>query len=428
MFAIHERTHADIQITAGRDDRTAAGPCSVDQFPRTDGDGIAVDAPEVVDAACVDVGRAAVDEARVREAVGDVDGVVASGKQLAAGLVVERVGRDGEVAASADGGAVVHVAADRHRQVAAGGEVAGLVERSGVGEGQVLRGLQQAQALQRLDRDREAFAGQQLALVVLQHCGLDGRVALSGDVSAGVVQLAGIQRQVLARADGAGLVVDATGDDGGRLGQHAFGRDACGGQRGAVVQAGGVQGQGVVGLNQAALIVDSAGRNQGEIRARQRAAGIADARGIDACIARGGDQAGGVIQFAAQFDDCLAGRRDLAVLIAQVGGGDVDAAAVQDGIARGDVARGREPELADGRDVAAGQVHAACGQGHVLAGRADARVRDKGCGQVDAAGQAERAVVADAGDEAAAVIQRVLRRGGDVATREHRAGVVQARV
>ncbi|MNK78347.1 hypothetical protein D3C87_979730 [compost metagenome] len=425
MVAVHQRSHAQVQVAARCNDGAAARARAVDQLARADRNGVAVDAPEVVDAACVDVGRSAVDEAGVRQAVGDIDGVVAPGQQLAAGLVVERGGRDGQVAASADRGAVVHGAADGHAQIAARCNVAGLVERPRVGEGQVLRGLQGAEPLQGLDHDGEAFAGHHLALAVLEQRGVYRRVALGGDFAASVVQFPGGDREVLAGTDGAALVVDAVGDDGDQLAQHALGRRCGGGQRGAVVQAGGVQGQGFVGLDQAAAVVDSAGCGQGQVPTRQRAGGVADAGRFDLHIAGGGDQSGGVVEFGAQCQHGVAGRRQLAALVAQVGGGDVEGAAVEDGVARGDVAGRGQREFADGRQVAGGQVHAVREQGHVFAGRADARMGDEGGGQLDAARQAERAVFVDARDEAAGVGQRAQRGGVDVAARQHRTRIIE---
>ncbi|SPT41108.1 Uncharacterised protein [Achromobacter denitrificans] len=288
-----------------------------------------------------------------------------------------------------------------------------------------MRGLQGAQTLQVLDHDGKTFARHDLALVVLQDGGIDRGVALRGNLAAGVVQFPGGDGEVLARADGAALVVHAVGDDGHQLAQHALGRRGGGGQRGAVVQAGGVQRQGVVGLNQAAPVVDGPGRGHGKIPARQRAAGVADARRFKLHVAGGGDQSCGVVQFAAQLQRGVAGGRQLAALVAQVGGGDVKAAAMQDGIARGEVAWRRQRQLADGGEVATRKIHAARGKCHVLAGRADAWMGDEGGGQVDAARQAKRAVRAYARDEAAGVAQRADGGGVDVATRQHRARVIK---
>ncbi|MNK94627.1 hypothetical protein D3C87_1148320 [compost metagenome] len=337
MIAVHQRCDAQIQVTARRDDGAAASACAVDQFSGANRDAVAVDAAEVVDTPRRDVGEPAVDQARVGQAIGDVDGVVAPGQQLAAGLVVQRCGGDGQVAPGADGGAVVHVAAHGHAQVAAGGDVAGLVERSRVREGQVLRGLQRAQALQRLDDDGEAFARQHLALVVFQDGRLHRGVALGGDFAARVVQFRGGEGQVLARADGSTLVVDTVGHDGGQLAQYALGRRPGGGQRGAVVQAGGVQGQGVVGLDQAAPVIDGARGGDGQVTARQRAGGVADPCRVDLHLACGSDQPRRVVEFTAELERGVAGRGQLAALIAQGGRGDVQAAAMHDGVARADV-------------------------------------------------------------------------------------------
>ncbi|CAB3960067.1 hypothetical protein LMG6001_05831 [Achromobacter insolitus] len=414
MVAVDQRRHPQVQVGTRGDDRpAAASPIrAVDQRACLERHGIAVDAAGIVDVACGDAGRAAVDEAGVGQALRHRDGVHARGQQGARGLVVQRIRRNAQVAPGTDAGAVIQGPADHEAQVAATGDIPVLVQGPRVLQPQVARGLQRSDSLQRLHDDSQGPVRVQLAAGVPERVGDDARIALGGDLAAGVVQVGGGQVQGFNGPDIPRPVVDAVRHEGDHLAEHACRRlggvrDAAvaktDGAWAAVIEAGRVQGQCVVGLDQAAAVVQRAGGGDGKVMGGERALAVDETRRLDARIAGGGDRSAGGVQLVIDLDRGAGRCGQLAALVEKIGGGDIQGAALNDRITGVHAARRRQGDLPYRGQLAVRQIQSTRGQAQIRAGEAGAAMNNGVRSQRDAARLVERAIGAHPGHETARV-------------------------
>ncbi|VFR81548.1 hypothetical protein BRI9_3457 [plant metagenome] len=258
VLAVDQRAHTKIHVAARGDHARHASRHVVDQAARLDGDGVAIDAAHVVDAARGDARERAVDQARIVQLLRDVQRGGAIGDNLGACAVGQALTPDGQVTARRNDAGVVQPRPHAQRQVAVGNQATYMRVATSQRQCQVALRLQPARACQRVGDDRQALARRHGALGIAQLAGAQFGLRLRGHEPCRVVQRGGAQVQRGIRGQLAAGVVDTVGPHRQRTGQHAQRLRGAAHARVAVVQRSGAQIQRGVGLQQAAQVADRA--------------------------------------------------------------------------------------------------------------------------------------------------------------------------
>ncbi|VFR44049.1 hypothetical protein BER2_4138 [plant metagenome] len=258
VLAVDQRAHAKIHVAPRGDHARHAARHVVHQAARLDGDGVAIDAAHVGNAARGDAREPAVDQARVVQLLRDIQRGGAIGDNLGACAVGQALTPDGQVTARRNDAGVVQPRPHAQRQVAVGNQATYMRVATSQRQCQVTLGLQPAGARQGVGHHGQAFPGGQRALGVAQLASAQFGLRLRGHEPCGVVQRGGAQIQRGICGQLAAGVVDTVGPHRQRTGQHAQRLRGAAHTRVAVVQRSGAQIQRGVGLQQAAQVGDRA--------------------------------------------------------------------------------------------------------------------------------------------------------------------------